>query len=69
MIDHVQAPILQPNTWLQGDGLSDDVTINIGDTTLLTVNFNETVPPADTRADINADDVVNVQDLAILAGN
>jgi hypothetical protein len=56
-------------TQLAGGDLNDDVTINIGDATLLTANFNETVPPADARADINADGVINVQDLAILAGN
>ena len=58
-----------PSTQLLGGDLNDDDTINIGDATLLTANFNETVPPADARADINADSIINVQDLAILAGN
>ncbi len=55
-------------TVLAGGDTNDNDKIKIGDATLIGSNFGQT-PPADSRADINADGTVNVQDLAILGGN
>jgi len=59
---------LLPTTLLGGDTNGDE-TIDIGDATLLAANFGLGVPPAPTEVDINADGLVNVQDLAILGSN
>ena len=67
-----------PLTVLRGgdvnDHMLDNLVIDIGDAALLAEHFGEEVPPVDpplelTQTDINADGVVNVQDLAILGGN
>jgi hypothetical protein len=42
---------------------------NDNDELLVAASFDLTVPPADMRADINGDGIVNVQDLAILGSN
>jgi hypothetical protein len=54
-----------PNTKLRGGDLNDDNKIDIGDLTFLGGLLGTTAP----QADINADGIVNVQDLAITGGN
>jgi N-acetylneuraminic acid mutarotase len=52
-------------TMLLGGDLNDDDAINIGDASRIGSAFGT----SDPAADINGDGIVNVQDLAILAGN
>jgi hypothetical protein len=56
-------------TTLLGGDTNGDEAIDIGDATLLAASFGLGVPPGNPQADINADALVNVQDLAILGGN
>lgn len=59
---------LDATTIWGGDAVDNDI-INIGDATLIGANFNSSTPPADARADINADGRINIQDMSIMAGN
>lgn len=62
-------PIILPQaTPLSGGDTNDNDMINIGDATLLAAHMGSN-PPSDTRADINADNQVNIQDLSILGSN
>jgi hypothetical protein len=63
-VNNNQNVTLSPTTLLGGD-LNDDDTINIGDASRIGSAFGT----ADPAADVNGDGIVNVQDLAILAGN
>ncbi|MEM7028058.1 MAG: SBBP repeat-containing protein [Chloroflexota bacterium] len=59
-----------PATTLKGGDATNDNRIRIADATLIGTHFGNTVAGgADPNTDINADGVVNVQDLAILGGN
>ncbi|MEM7028059.1 MAG: SBBP repeat-containing protein [Chloroflexota bacterium] len=64
-----QETVLPPTTLKGGDATNDN-RIRIADATLIGTHFGNTVAGgADPNADINADGVVNIQDLAILGGN
>ncbi|MBI1882332.1 MAG: hypothetical protein HYR94_29520 [Chloroflexi bacterium] len=56
-------------TVLRGGDTNDNDKIKIGDATLISSNFDLAVPSGDPHADINADGIVNVQDLSMLGGN
>ncbi|MSP13623.1 MAG: hypothetical protein EXR62_11795 [Chloroflexi bacterium] len=63
------ATVVLPDATLLAGDLDNTNNVGLTDLVLLASNYGLTVPPADSRADINGDHLVNLADLVLLAHN
>ncbi|MBI2303319.1 MAG: carboxypeptidase regulatory-like domain-containing protein [Chloroflexi bacterium] len=66
--DIITVTVVPTQTLLGGDA-DNDGDIDIFDLVLVGANFGQSVPPADTRADINGDKTVNIYDITLVGIN
>jgi hypothetical protein len=61
--------VVLPDVTLRGGDANGDCTTNLFDLVIIAVAYNPGGPLSDARADLNADGIVNIQDLVLAAKN